>query len=373
MLPIQSSGESLGSPRELLQHVDWFWSPYDGPWRYHERFAQSDLAELSTGVLREVRPHSVSARNLAGIRKSAASDAINAISLARITNCLRARHIPIRCHTIDDGTPRRFVWRTVARRFEGGYRLSEQGPTITLLGPSERLVRKHWDRLPVGVYAEVAFYSLGMLKSITPSNQLSYVMRFSAEDQGILVSGDAGCVDFKPKGRRPYYPELLKALSPLHVVQVAHHAGNNAHFYRVLKAAQYPEAEPQSFLLVSHATHDRHRPSSEFRRFVEVARREPEIVKVFFTTQPRADKIHDFESLVHASVGHTALQGDARLEFQNGTWKVTKHAIAIATQPPQQNRPTGQPSMALEKDLPIKPPIKTVKHGKPRNPAREDQ
>ena len=353
------------SPRELLEDIEWFWSPYHGPWRYHDRFAQSDLAELSTGLLREVRPHAVSARNLAGIRKSAASDAINAISLACITNALRARNTPIRCHTIDDGTPRRFVWRTGARRFEGGYRLSAQGPTITLLGPSEGLVRKHWDRLPIGVYAEVAFYALGVLKSITPSNQLSYVMRFSAENQGILVSGDAGCVDFKPKGRRPYYPELLKALSPLHVVQVAHHAGNNAHFYRVLKAAHYPKAEQQSFLLVSHATHDRHRPSSEFRRFVEVVRREPEIVRVLFTTQPRADKIHDFESLMHAGVGLAALQGDARLEFKGGRWKVTKHAIAITTQPPQQSRSTGKPSMALEKDLPIKPPIRTVKQGKP--------
>ena len=353
------------SPRELLQHVDWFfWSRYDRRWRYHERFAQSDLATLSTGVLRAVRQHSVPARNLAGIRKSAASDAINAISLARITNCLRARQIPIRCQMINDGTPRRFVWRTGARRFEGGSRLSEQGPTITLLGPSERLVRKHWDRLPVGVYAEVAFYSLGVLKSITPSNQLSYVMRFSAENQGILVSGDAGCVDFKPGDRQPYYPELLKALPPLHVVQVAHHAGNNAHFYRVLKAAQYPEAEPQSFLLVSHATYDRHRPSSEFRRFVENVRREPEIVSVLFTTQPRADKIRDFESLVHAPVGHTAMQGDVRLEFKDGRWNVTEHAIAIVTEPRQQNGPTGQPAMALENDLSIKPPVKIVKHGK---------
>ena len=69
------------APRELLEDVKWFWSPYDGPWRNHDRFAQSDLAELSTGVLRKVRPHAVSARNLAGIRKSAANDAINAISL----------------------------------------------------------------------------------------------------------------------------------------------------------------------------------------------------------------------------------------------------------------------------------------------------
>ncbi len=91
-------------------------------------------------MLHAVRPHSLPARNFAGIRKSAASDAINAISLARITNSLRARHIPIRCHTINDGTPRRFVWRKGSRRFEGGHHLSEQGtverPCQKTLGPS---------------------------------------------------------------------------------------------------------------------------------------------------------------------------------------------------------------------------------------------
>jgi hypothetical protein len=351
------------SPRELLENVDWFWSSYDGPWRYHGRFAQSDLAELSTGVLREVQPHAVGARNLAGIRKSAANDAINAISLARITNALRDRSIPIRCQTINDGMPRRFVWRTGPRRFEGGCQLSEQGPTIMLLGPSKGLVRKHWDRLPIGVYAEVAFYSLAVLKSITPSNQLSYVMRFSAEDQGILVSGDAGCVDFKPKGRRPYYPELLKALSPLHVVQVAHHAGNNDHFYRVLDAAQYPMA--QSFLLVSHATHDRHRPSSEFRQFLEHVRHDPEIVRVLFTTQPLSEKISDFASLVHPSVGSIAQEGDVRLEFRSGAWKVKKHAIAVVAYPLEGSpESTGQPTMALATDLAIRPPIKIMKQRK---------
>jgi hypothetical protein len=306
-----------------------YWCPYDRRRRY-ERFAQSDLADLSTSMLRAVRPHSVPARNFAGIRKSAASDAINAISLARITNALRARHIPIRCRTINDGTPRRFVWRTGSRSFEGGHPLSEQGPTITLLGPSKGLVRKHWNRLPVGVYAQVAFYSLGVLKSITPSNQLSYIMSFSAEDQGILVTGDAGCVDFKPRGLQPYYPELLKALSPLHVVQVAHHAGNNDHFYRVLQAVQYPTKAEQSYLLISHATHDRHRPSTEFREFVEQIRQDPEIVSVLFTTQPLPEKISDFASLVHPIVGPPAQEGDVRIEFQNGKWKVKEHAIAVA-------------------------------------------
>jgi hypothetical protein len=362
--------------RDLLKHVgSLFRNPYEGRWLHHDRFAQRDLNELAAGALREVRPHSIASHNLAGIRKSAASHAINAISLTGITDCLRAREIPIRCYMIADGAPRRFVWRTGSGRFEGGRHLPEQGPTLMLLGPSEGLVRKHWDRLPVGVYADVALYSLSELKSITPSNQLSYVMRFSADNQGILVSGDAGCVDFKPRGKQPYYKELLEGLSPLHVVQVAHHAGDNDHFYRVLEAAQYPMTVAQSFLLVSHATHDRHRPSREFRDFVEDIRREPETVSVLFTTQPRAEKIRDFESLVHANVGPPAEEGDARLEFRNGAWTVTKHAIVVAHQlaeePPGA---TGQPAMALAKDLPIKPPIKIVKRRKKglRTPSEED-
>jgi hypothetical protein len=253
------------------------------------------------------------------------------------------------------------VWRNGSRRFEGNDHLPAQGPTITLLGPSESLVRKHWHRLPLGVYVGLATFSLSLIKSITPSNQLSYVARFAAENQGILVAGGAGCVDFRPTRGKPYYTELLNALAPLHVVQVAHHAGNNAHFYRVLIAAQYSEAVTQSFLLVSHATKDRHRPSGEFRQFVEDLRREPDIVSVLFTAQPRTDKVRDFEDLVHATVGHRAQQGDARLEFREGTWRVTKHAIAISQQRTQVNaETTDQPTMALERDLPIKPPITLV-------------
>lgn len=323
------------STGELLGHLDWVRClPYTsglycGPWWDCDRFGQSSFADVSMKELRNIWPCAVRAHNLAAIRKSAATDAINAISLARVTKALRDRSIPIRCQTIDDGTPRRFVWSAKSQRFEAGCRLSGQGPTIMLLGPSRGLVRKHWDRLPIGVYADIAVWSLYMLKSITPSNQLSYVMRFSAENQGILVAGDAGCVDFKPKGRRQYYPRLLKELSQLHVVQVAHHAGNNAHFYRVLSAAKSLTQEARSFLLVSHATHDRVRPSNEFRQFLEHVRRDTQTVHVLFTTQPLQEKISDFASLIHCSVGPVAHAGDVRLRFRCGKWKVEKHAISI--------------------------------------------
>ncbi len=169
-----------------------------------------------------------------------------------------------------------------------------------------------------------------LIKSITPSNQLSYVAHFTAEGQGILVTGDAGCVDFRPGRQQPNYEKLLNALSPLHVVQVARHAGNNAHFYHVLRAARYPKAEPQSFLLLSHATQDRYRPSREFCQFVEDVRREPEIVSLLFTSQPRVHQIRGLEALVHAPIGRPADRGDVCLELQDGIWRVTKHAIAVA-------------------------------------------
>jgi hypothetical protein len=156
------------------------------------------------------------------------------------------------------------------------------------------------------------------------------VARFEAEEQGIMVTGDAGCVDFKPSRKAPYYPELVDSLLPLHVVQVAHHAGNNAHFYRVLLEAKYPQEVTRSFLLVSHATNDRHRPSREFEQFVQDIRQDPETVSVLFTTQPRAEKIRDFRSLVHSPTGpQVATEGDVRLEFRNGNWTVIKHVISV--------------------------------------------
>jgi len=307
--------------------------PGDSPWLrslHRVLFVDNDLDEISAGELHSIPVRSTNAYNLAGIRKSAANDAINATSLARVVEALRARKIPMLCYVIPNGTPRRFVWRTGSRRFEGGANLTAQGPEILLLGPSEGLVRKHWNRLPIGTYVAFARLALIPIKNITPSNQLSYVARFEAEEQGILVIGDAGCVDFKPSRKAPYYPELVDSLLPLHVVQVAHHAGNNAHFYRVLLEAKYPQEVTPSFLLVSHATNDSHRPSREFGQFVQDIRQDPETVSVLFTTQPRAEKIRDFRALVHPPVGpQIAKEGDVRLVFRNGNWTVIKHVISV--------------------------------------------
>ena len=98
----------------------------------------------------------VDARGLAFIRKSTAKDAITASSLYKVVAALRARGIPIACRIIDDGVPRRFVWQRGVRRFIEGPNLHGE-PEIVLLGPSRGLVKKHWDRLPIGDYARMMF------------------------------------------------------------------------------------------------------------------------------------------------------------------------------------------------------------------------
>jgi hypothetical protein len=175
---------------------------------------------------------------LLNFRRSTAKDAITAASLRKVVAALRSRKIPIVCRVIDNGLPRRFVWQRGVQRFVEGSQLLG-APDFNLLGPSRGLVKKHWDRLPIGDYARMTFHLLLPSKSIKPSNQLSYVLRLSFEGQGMLVSGDAGCVDFAPRRGPKFHKTLLDALLPLHVIQVAHHGGNNAQFYNVLLSAQY--------------------------------------------------------------------------------------------------------------------------------------
>lgn len=279
-------------------------------------------------AMRERRPRAAGAQalSLANIRKSAAKDAINAKALHGVMQALRLRNIPVRTEIVPDGTPRRYAWRSAERRFIAGS-LPSDGPELVLLGPSRGLVRKHWNRLPVEDATRVALSFLSEIKSITPSNQLSYVARIGFAEQGILISGDAGCVDFKP-ARGDYYPDLLQALMPLHVVQVAHHGGNNAHFYRVLNAAKYPEQADRSLLLLSHATDDPTRPSPAFREFLLGMLKEGDDVQLLFTSRPTHDKVADYQAAIHPVVGGRGDVGDVRVVFEDRRWQVTAHSVA---------------------------------------------
>ena len=326
-------------PHKLLDLIDWHHRPYRWWLGPNSLFGREDDKALDT-ILESAVPNSLTDYNLAWIRKSAADDAINAISLSRVVEALRNRKPPVSivCQIVPNGRPRRFAWRNNSGRFEGSRRLAAHGPEIMLLGPSEGLVEKHRNRLPLGSYAALAHLAFMRIKSITPSNQLSYVARFTAEKQNILITGDAGCVDFKPDKSTAYYRELLATLRPLHVVQVAHHAGNNAHFYRVLSAAGYGRQSDHSYLLVSHATADAHRPSREFNLFLDEVRSDDERVRILFTSRPREDKVREFKSMIYPATDKPSNVGDVRLLFDKRRWRVTKHAIDFNNGvPPQTN------------------------------------
>jgi hypothetical protein len=268
------------------------------------------------------------ARSLAFIRKSTADEAITAISLAKVVQALAARKIPIHCRTIADGHPTRFVWDRRQRRFIPAQQVNTDAPQLTLLGPSAGLVKKYWDRLPSGDYMALAHMARLPVKSITPSNELSYLLRMQFADQGLLVSGDAGCVDFQPSPNKPFYPELLSALLPLHVVQVAHHGGRNAHFYNVLLDAGYGRQADHSWLLLSHKTEDVHRPSSIFGSFITEIRKSGDDVQLLFTSRPRLSKVRDFSALIAPATSSPADVGDVRLAFGR-RWRVEHHAIKV--------------------------------------------
>lgn len=268
------------------------------------------------------------AHNLAFIRLAAAKDAINATSLEKVVSALRNRRVPMVSRIINDGEARRFAWDFKKRRFVPGEQLRTTGPEITLLGPSEGLVKKHWNRLPIGNYMEFLALSGMPIKSITPSNQLSYVVKFRFDGQGILIVGDAGCVDFKTE-KGNYHKKLIDALLPLHIVQVAHHGGNNAHFYRVLLKAGYATQEARSLLLLSHATNDQHRPSKEFGMFIEKVRKNEDSPLLLFTSQPNPQKVQDYQSIIHPVVGETANEGDVRIEYGAQGWQVKSHAVSV--------------------------------------------
>lgn len=285
---------------------------------------------------------------LANIRKSLAKDAITAIHLDEVVKAIRARHtagvtpaIRIRCETISEGQPRYFFWDK--NRFREGHptaKKSELG--FHLLGPSAQLVAKLQKKIPVGLMM-LAYSDKGLKSgSVTPSNRLSYVMRFHLNDEAILISGDAGFSDFSPSGTTHFYPDLLAQLKSLQVVQVAHHGGINHRFYQALYSANLPKQTSWCFLLLSHSEDDKTRPRAEFGRFANLFRWDQrDDVSVLFTSQPMPDKVTAFDDLVHPPVlpsgKSVAKRGDVRLGFpftpdstrSNTAWRVEAHAIKV--------------------------------------------
>jgi hypothetical protein len=92
---------------------------------------------------------------LANIRKSVANGAITATHLAKLAEALRNRRQPIfpRCRFVPTGRPSRFVWSPSKVKFVRCDKGGESELVLTLLGPSERLIEKHRDKLPVRQFA----------------------------------------------------------------------------------------------------------------------------------------------------------------------------------------------------------------------------
>jgi glyoxylase-like metal-dependent hydrolase (beta-lactamase superfamily II) len=275
---------------------------------------------------------------LASIRKSTAAKAITASHLHKLVQALKARRTPVRpqCHYITAGRPMRFVWNSAKKRFIPRSRGGPSAIVLTLLGPSHRLVEKHREKLPVGSYLYALSMVRGPLKPehITESNQLSYILTVEAAGQRLLISGDAGCYDFQDDDG-VYWPPLLDALKPLHVVQIAHHAGHNYDFYDTLRAAGFAGQTEPAWLLLSHGVEDPKRPSAAFSHFMSDVRREGDDVCLLFTSEPTADKVADYDELIAPVVpgGNSADQGDVRLSFRQNEaksgWVVEKHAVEV--------------------------------------------
>ena len=299
-----------------------------GPhWHPRGLWATASLVAKARGLGAEDPPTlRAQIRTLVNIRKSIAKRAITASALHKVTQALWRRKIPIRTEMIHDGEPVTYGWNRSVSRFRPTRSRNARDLQLTLLAPSMSLVSKHRERLPVLECARVALMYRGEIHGITPSNQLSYVMCFSYCSQKVLITGDAGFVDFKDC-RGGYFPKLPDELRGLKVLQVAHHGGHNAHFYRVLSAAGYPSEAEGTYLLLSHATHDAKRPSLEFRLFLHhVGHPGPSLL---FTSEPDSAKVVDYASAIHPVVGTHLVEGDVQLLFTRNGWEVTRHAIKV--------------------------------------------
>ncbi|QEH81570.1 hypothetical protein EIK56_27180 [Sphingomonas sp. C8-2] len=329
----EGCGEAGGVDPEPHPEVEAMISDFRrGPAPAHRLFWDESLSSYFAAHLNRKARDGLTAAlqidNLNELRQGAAEDAVNASALHDVVQALSKRGVPIRSEIIDDGEPRLYRWDAGRRRFLlTANATAADDLSFTLLGPSRWLVNKHRERLPVEYAAKIALSFVGKLRGITPSNQLSYIGRFDYKGQGILIAGDAGCVDFKPP-RGTYYQKLLDALLPLHIIQIAHHGGLNDHFYWVLWAANYAAQTDPSLLLLSHAAQDKTRPSPEFADFLLSTLKEGDDAKLLFTSTPTPDKVAAYRDAFFPVKGGQANVGDIQVVFGDGAWAVTAHAVA---------------------------------------------
>jgi hypothetical protein len=291
---------------------------------------QFDLEDGGTTISLASEPF-LALSQLARIQSSAQKGAIVARWLNKLVSKLKSKHVPIRAIDIAAGMPEYFEWDPGCRKFlacsSSAYSASAE-PKFVLLGPSRSLISHHAKKLPIGVY--LALMGTIPLKPVTASNQLSYVMLFEAAGQKILITGDAGCIDFWDKTTKSYFPKLLAAMTDPHVVQVAHHAGNNHRFYHVLQKIGFASARsPHSFLLLSHAKNDSYRPSTTFGVFISTLPSTSPTFELLTTSEPDPNKISSFKAHYHSATHAPSTVGDIQLAYQNGAWKVNQHLVKV--------------------------------------------
>lgn len=315
-----------GHVRRADQAIESFLDPSDRDFelfkRMEHRFAMLHSVRARGNLVKEYR-----AVTQALIKEAAATDALNAASLNKVVQALKVRKIKARCCTISDGAPRKFSWDAATGRFNPVGSPKDGVPQLTLLGPSDGLVARYRDRLPRGDYSLTMGYMTRVVGT-TASNELSYVIRLDHQKQRILVTGDAGCVDFAPTDSDIFHPALLKELEHLDVVQIAHHGGANAYFYNCLLASNYPKQIPTTYLLLSHEKASSSRPSGAFSKFVEALGRPAPEVQLLFTAQPREAKVRDVLGYFAKTKGvDTDLKGDVRMAYEGSDWVIKRHII----------------------------------------------
>lgn len=257
------------------------------------------------------------------MRLATATDGINACALRSLLLALpdpcdiRIRHL-----WCEDDEPSTFGWDARTRTFSAR---ATSAPRMLLLGPTERLVTDRRDKLP---HAALAFRAKrwDRLEGLTDSNQLSYVLRFDHEDQGVLIPGDSGFDGFAigSDSGRQYEPGLTDHLRALAVVQVPHHGGINRHFYRAMDAADFRKQAGATRLLLSHEVGSAHRPNGAFASYMQRLPSDRD-VNLLFTGRPADENVEDYRARIEGPVPFGASAGgDAILVF-DGTWQVVQH------------------------------------------------
>lgn len=272
----------------------------------------ADLSNLYRG-LRSSRLSSINPVKLALYQRANCLLEIRKNHLTKLVNALKAKRIPYRTHIIEIDDPKTFIWNgTKFTLKSSGASVSQ--PSITLLAPSICTVNKYKNILPVLALSE--------------SNQLSYISVIKYLSQKILLTGDSGFDHFVDKGS--YRQKLISELKNIHVVEVAHHGGDNGRFYDVLNQAGFSNGSQEKFLLLSHKLQDPVRPNTNFKNFVlafnQIARN---TTKILFTNKPLPQNVVCYSQLISPSVNSNANRDDVCLEFLNNKWNITKHAKVL--------------------------------------------